>query len=162
MNATRIDATCFKYHFCLVDNGYFALTDALARQSNIIKHNTLFRLSLNRVLAYIQNLQHTNINSFTRNDLTSKITHAVCISTCVDPTDITDTNNAVVSPSPAPLQTNRTPVLILKKTLHVAAPAAANWARVALRHTACTKRTELTQPIVTHHGINGTHILSIA
>ena len=62
INATRINAVGFKDHFCLVDDGYFALTDALARQSNIINRTTLFRLSLNRVLAYIQNLQNTSIN----------------------------------------------------------------------------------------------------
>jgi hypothetical protein len=61
----------------------------------------------------------------------------------VDPIETTDTNNAVLSPSPAALQTKRTPDLTLKKTLHAAAETDADVVRLALRQTAWYKKRGL-------------------
>ena len=57
------------------------------------------------------------------------------------PIEITDTSNAVSGRSPAPLQTNRTPVLSLKNTLQGAAAAAAVGGRPAFKHTSWEKVT---------------------
>ncbi len=60
------------------------------------------------------------------------------VATFILPIETTDTSKAASDRSTAPLQTKRTPVLSLKKTL-LAGAAEAEGTRAVFRHTSCSR-----------------------